>query len=352
MSEQVKQAAAPEEVVYKKRKQLPDIWRRFCKNKRAVFGLVLMVVIILAGIFAPFITSYEPTQQNLREAYQTPSAQHWFGTDSQGRDLYSRVIYGIRTSLLYGIAATAISLVTGGLLGAIAGYYGGKIDEIIMRFMDILLAIPSLLLAISLVAALGTSNANMLLAMGLSSLPSYCRTLRGEILRIRKTDFVEAAKSAGAKDSWIIMKHIIPNCLAPIIVRVTMGVASAILFCSSLSFIGLGVQAPMPSLGSLANAARGGIVDETALAAALERGVIRGAAIDNFESEIPSPGNPLLRLSPEARRRVLFSPHLAGVTRAAFARLIRQAIGNLENSLRGLPPQFSVNGLSSIRPSA
>ena len=151
MSEQVKQAAAPEEVVYKKRKQLPDIWRRFCKNKRAVFGLVLMVVIILAGIFAPFITSYEPTQQNLREAYQTPSAQHWFGTDSQGRDLYSRVIYGIRTSLLYGIAATAISLVTGGLLGAIAGYYGGKIDEIIMRFMDILLAIPSLLLAISLV---------------------------------------------------------------------------------------------------------------------------------------------------------------------------------------------------------
>ena len=251
MSEQVKQAAAPEEVVYKKRKQLPDIWRRFCKNKRAVFGLVLMVVIILAGIFAPFITPYEPTQQNLREAYQTPSAQHWFGTDSQGRDLYSRVIHGIRTSLLYGIAATAISLVTGGLLGAIAGYYGGKIDEIIMRFMDILLAIPSLLLAISLVAALGTSNANMLLAMGLSSLPSYCRTLRGEILRIRKTDFVEAAKSAGAKDSWIIMKHIIPNCLAPIIVRVTMGVASAILFCSSLSFIGLGVQPPTPEWGQM-----------------------------------------------------------------------------------------------------
>ena len=158
---------------------------------------------------------------------------------------------GIRTSLLCGVVAVVISLAIGGVLGAVAGYYGGKLDNIIMRFMDILLAIPSLLLAISMVAALGGGMVNMLFAIGISSMPSFCRTLRGEILRIRKTDFVEAAKAAGAKDSWIIIKHIIPNCLAPIIVRVTMGVASAILFCSSLSFIGLGVAPPTPEWGQM-----------------------------------------------------------------------------------------------------
>ncbi len=242
---------AEEKVTYKKRRQLPDIWRRFRKNRRAVVGLIIMVVIILAGIAAPVITPCDPTQQNLREAYQMPSMAHWFGTDSIGRDLFTRVIYGIRTSLLCGVVAVVISLAIGGVLGAVAGYYGGKLDNIIMRFMDILLAIPSLLLAISMVAALGGGMVNMLFAIGISSMPSFCRTLRGEILRIRKTDFVEAAKAAGAKDSWIIIKHIIPNCLAPIIVRVTMGVASAILFCSSLSFIGLGVAPPTPEWGQM-----------------------------------------------------------------------------------------------------
>ena len=215
-----------------------------------------MVVVILAGVFAPVITKYEPTQQNLSESYETPSWEHPFGTDDLGRDIFSRVIYGIRVSLLCGLAAVAISLAIGGVLGALAGYYGGAVDNIIMRFMDILLAIPSLLLAISLVAALGGGIGNMLLAIGLSSMPTYCRTLRGEILRIRGTDFVEAAKSAGAKDSWIIIRHIVPNCLAPLIVRVTMGVASAILFCSSLSFIGLGVAAPTPEWGAMLSSGR------------------------------------------------------------------------------------------------
>lgn len=251
MQEQVKQVAAQETVIYKKRRQLPDIWHRFCKNKRAVCGLVIMILIVLAGIFAPVICQYDPIQQNLREAYQTPSMAHWFGTDSIGRDLFTRVVYGIRTSLLCGIIAVTISLIIGGTLGAIAGYYGGKVDNVIMRFMDILLAIPSLLLAISMVAALGGGMINMLFAIGFSSMPTYCRTLRGEILKIRKTDFVEAAKAAGAKDSWIIIKHIIPNCLAPIIVRVTMGVASAILFCASLSFIGLGIAPPTPEWGQM-----------------------------------------------------------------------------------------------------
>lgn len=256
MSAKVKEMRQDEVLVYKKKKQFPEIWRRFCKNKRAVTGLVIMALLILAGIFAPLITRYAPGAQNLGDAFALPSIEHFFGTDSLGRDLFSRVVYGIRISLLCGFSAVLISLVVGGALGAIAGYYGGTADHVIMRFMDILLAMPSLLLAISIVAALGGGIINMLIAIGLSSMPTYCRTLRGEILRIRGTDFVEAAKAAGAKDSWIIIKHIIPNCLAPIIVRVTMGVASAILFCSSLSFIGLGVAPPTPEWGQMLSTGR------------------------------------------------------------------------------------------------
>ena len=251
MRDNVNKTAPSGALVYKKKKQFPEIWRRFCKNRRALVGLIIMVLLILAGIFAPVITKYGPTQQNLADAFQLPNAEHIFGTDSQGRDLFSRVVYGIRTSLLCGFAATIISLLVGGLLGAIAGYYGGRVDHLIMRFMDILLAMPSLLLAISIVAALGGGILNMLIAIGLSSMPTYCRTLRGEILRVRGADFVEAARAEGAKDAWIIVKHIIPNCLAPMIVRVTMGVASAILFCSSLSFIGLGVAPPTPEWGQM-----------------------------------------------------------------------------------------------------
>lgn len=256
MSALVKEMAPDPVLVYKKKKQFPEIWHRFCKNKRAVTGLVIMVILILAGIFAPLITQYGPSAQNLGDAFALPSMNHFFGTDSLGRDLFSRVVYGIRISLLCGFSAVLISLLAGGVLGAIAGYYGGVADHFIMRFMDILLAMPSLLLAISIVAALGGGLVNMLIAIGLSSMPTYCRTLRGEILRIRGTDFVEAAKAAGAKDSWIIIKHIIPNCLAPIIVRVTMGVASAILFCSSLSFIGLGVTPPTPEWGQMLSTGR------------------------------------------------------------------------------------------------
>ena len=256
MSAKVRQLEPEGTLIYKKKKQFPEIWHRFCKNKRAVAGLVIMITLILAGIFAPLITQYAPEAQNLSEAYELPSMTHFFGTDSLGRDLFSRVIYGIRISLLCGFSAVLISLAVGGTLGAIAGYYGGAADHIIMRFMDVLLAMPSLLLAISIVAALGGGIVNMLIAIGLSSMPTYCRTLRGEILRIRGTDFVEAAKAAGAKDSWIIIKHIIPNCMAPIIVRVTMGVASAILFCSSLSFIGLGVAPPTPEWGQMLSTGR------------------------------------------------------------------------------------------------
>jgi peptide/nickel transport system permease protein len=250
------QEEAETTVVYKKRRQFPEVWRKFRRNQRGVAGMVILLVLILAGLFAPFITPYEPNAQSLDDAFQQPSAAHWMGTDNVGRDMFTRIIYGIRISLFAGLVAVSISLVVGGILGALAGYYVGWVDNLILRFMDILLAMPSILLAISIIAALGGGLMNMLIAIGLSAMPQYCRTLRAEILKIREQEFIEAARAAGASDLSIIVRHILPNCLAPLIVRVTMGMAGAILSCSSLSFIGLGVAPPTPEWGSMLSRGR------------------------------------------------------------------------------------------------
>ena len=368
-----------------------DGMRKLFKNPLAVASLIVLAVLLVIIAVVPSVYPYsysqmievngkrDKTAKNLapfeyseNELKAIEEGQeifpHIFGTDELCRDYFIRVVYGARVSLLVGLFASLIVLVIGLLYGSISGYCGGKVDLIMMRIVDIIYSLPDTLMVIllsvvlnqvlgnalkgTILAQVGTNMLSLFVVFGLLYWVSMARLVRGQILSIKTNEYVLAARALGAKPGRIIRKHILPNCISVIFISVALQIPSAIFTESFLSFIGLGVQAPMPSLGSLANAARGGIVDETALAAALERGVIRGAAIDNFESEIPSPGNPLLRLSPEARRRVLFSPHLAGVTRAAFARLIRQAIGNLENSLRGLPPQFSVNGLSSIRPSA
>jgi peptide/nickel transport system permease protein len=247
---------AEETIVYKKRRQFPEIWRKFHRNKRGVAGMGILLVLMLAGIFAPFITPYGPNAQSLNDAFLPPSAAHWMGTDNVGRDMFTRIVYGIRISLFAGLIAVSISLVVGGVLGAFAGYYVGWVDNLILRFMDILLAMPSILLAISIIAALGGGLMNMLIAIGLSAMPQYCRTLRAEFLKIREQEFVEAARAAGASDFSIIFRHILPNCLAPLIVRVTMGMAGAILSCASLSFIGLGVSPPTPEWGSMLSRGR------------------------------------------------------------------------------------------------
>ena len=240
-----------EEVVYKKRRQLPEVWRRFKKNRRAVFGGVLVLLLLLAGIFAPYLTPYDPYTQDLLNKNLGPSLLHLCGTDNFGRDIFTRILYGARISLIVGWVSVITACLLGGTLGAIAGYYGGKVDNIILRIMDIFLAIPSILLNISIVAALGGGLVNMLIAMGISSTPTYCRTIRAEILKVRNQEFVEASRAAGASDFTIILKHVIPNCLAPMIVRVTMSIGSAILSCASLSFIGLGEQPPTPSFGTM-----------------------------------------------------------------------------------------------------
>lgn len=249
-------ASAPATVEYKKRRQFPEAWRKFKRNKRGVIGLGILLVLMLLGIFAPFLTPYQPNAQVLSESLQTSSIKHLMGTDNFGRDIFTRILYGIRISLFAGVFSVLIALVVGGVLGAIAGYYAGTTDNIILRFMDILLAMPSLLFAISIVAALGGGLTNMLIAIGLSSMPTYCRTIRAEILKLREQEFVEAARAAGASDFFIITYHILPNCIAPIIIRVTMGMAGTILSCASLSFIGLGVTPPTPEWGSMLSSGR------------------------------------------------------------------------------------------------
>jgi peptide/nickel transport system permease protein len=242
----------------KKRKgALQEIWRRIKRSKLAVAGLVIIVVLILTALLADVIAPYTYEQQNLQETFLSPSFKHLFGTDEFGRDIFSRVVYGSRISLQVGFIAVGISLVAGGILGALAGYYGGKVDQFIMRAMDILLSIPGILLAISIVAALGPGLVNLMIAVGISSIPQYARIVQASVLSVREQEFVEAARAVGSSDFRIIFKHIIPNVLAPLIVQSTLGIATAILTAAGLSFIGLGIQPPTPEWGAMLSGGRG-----------------------------------------------------------------------------------------------
>lgn len=242
----------------KKRSQLAELWKNLKKNKMALVGLAIIVIIVLLAIFADQIANYDQVviKQNLRERLQAPSAKHWLGTDEFGRDIFARLIHGARVSLKVGVVAVGIAIVIGGFLGAIAGYYGGMLDNTIMRVMDIFLAVPSILLAIAIVSALGPDLLNLMIAISISSIPGYARIVRASVLSIRDQEFVEAAKAIGASDARIIFRHIIPNSLAPVIVQGTLGVAGAILSTAGLSFIGLGIQPPAPEWGSMLSGGR------------------------------------------------------------------------------------------------
>ena len=242
----------------KKRSQWVEVWRRLKRNKMAVLGLIILIILVLLAVFADVIANYDNVviKQNLAHRLQGPSAAHWIGTDEFGRDIFARLVHGTRVSLQVGIVAVGISIVIGGILGAVAGYYGGKLDNTIMRIMDIFLAVPSILLAIAIVSALGPSIINLMLAISISSVPSYARIVRASVLSIRDQEFIEAAKAIGASNTRIIFRHIIPNSLAPVIVQATLGVASAILSTAGLSFIGLGIQPPAPEWGSMLSGGR------------------------------------------------------------------------------------------------
>ena len=242
----------------KKRSQFEEVWRRLKKNKMAMLGLAIVVFLVLLAVFADFLFDYEEIviKQNTAIRLQGPSAEHWFGTDEFGRDILARLVHGGRISLVVGVLAVGIALTIGGTLGAISGFFGGKVDMLISRAMDILLAVPSLLLSITIVSALGPSIMNLMIAIAVSSVPGYARIVRSSVMTVRDNEFVEAAKAIGANDAQIIASHILPNCLAPIIVQVSLKVASAILSTSGLSFLGLGVKAPTPEWGSMLSGGR------------------------------------------------------------------------------------------------
>ncbi|WP_096202827.1 nickel transporter permease [Bacillus sp. FJAT-45350] len=233
-----------------------DAFRRLLKNKLAVVGLVIIIFFILVAVFAPLFTSYAYDDTNLPNRLQPPSAEHWFGTDDLGRDIFSRIVYGARISLWVGFFAVTGALVFGTLLGIVAGYYGRWIDMIISRIFDIMLAFPSILLAIAIVAILGPSLENALIAIAIINIPIFGRLVRSKVISLREEEYIMAAKAQGMKNGRIIIHHILPNSLAPIIVQATLGFGTAILEAAALGFLGLGAQAPNPEWGKMLSDSR------------------------------------------------------------------------------------------------
>ena len=250
-----KEAAA---TTKKARSQAAEVWRQFRRNKGAVAGSAIVSVIVFIALFADILLDYD-TQvigQNVADRLQWPNANHWFGTDELGRDIFCRILYGTRFSCSVGLVAVTIGLVIGVTLGAVAGYFGGAIEEIIMRSTDILSAVPNMLMAIVIVSVLGQSIWNLMFAVGITSVPQFVRITRAAVLTVRNQEYVEASKAIGLNNRKIIFRHILPNCLSPIIVQATLRVASAIISASSLSFLGLGVPAPDPEWGALLSGGR------------------------------------------------------------------------------------------------
>lgn len=244
---------------YKRYSKTAEVWHRMKKNKAAMAGLVILAVLAFIAIFADVLWDYD-TQvigQNMAERLQGPSASHFFGTDEFGRDIFCRMMYGTRYSLCVGLVSVFIAFAGGLLLGAIAGYYGGIVDDVIMRISDVFNTIPTILMGIVIVSVMGTSLLNLMLAIGITSIPVFVRSTRAAVLTVCSSDYVESAKAVGLTEKEIIFKHVVPNCLSPIIVSVTLHVGRAIISASSLSYLGLGAPAPSPEWGSMLNAGKG-----------------------------------------------------------------------------------------------
>jgi peptide/nickel transport system permease protein len=231
-------------------------WRRLKRRPAAMVALVIVAMIVLAAILAPVIAPYDPTQQSWTTVRQPPSAEHWFGTDEVGRDVFSRVLYGARASLSAGVVSILIAVMFGVPLGLLAGYVGGWTDAVMSRLTDAMLAIPFLILAIALAAFLGPSLTNAMIAIGISATPIFIRLTRGQVLAVKAEDYVEAARAVGNPHLRIALRHILPNVMPPLLVQVTLTIAAAVIAEASLSFLGLGQQPPMPSWGSMLNSAQ------------------------------------------------------------------------------------------------
>jgi peptide/nickel transport system permease protein len=236
--------------------ELADLWRRLRRNRAAVVGAGTVVIFVALAVLAPVLVPYNPIQGDLNDRLQSFSGAHWLGTDELGRDLLSRILYGARVSLQIQIVAVVLALIVGVLLGSLSGYLGGYVDSIIMRCMDILLAFPGIFLALGIIAALGPGLVNLMFAAGISSIPQFARIVRASILSLKEREFVEAALALGSGSNRVMFRHLLPNCLAPIIVQSTLRMATVLLTASGLSFLGLGVQPPTPEWGAMLSNAR------------------------------------------------------------------------------------------------
>jgi peptide/nickel transport system permease protein len=245
------QTLPPAEAALPVRSPGRDALRRLRKNRSAMAGGAVIVLMLLVALLAPVLTSYEPWEQTLADRLHEPSAAHWLGTDDLGRDVFSRIVHGARISLFIGVISVGISLAMGLPLGAVAGYVGGWADMVIMRVMDVMLAFPSFLLAVMIAGILGPSLTNAMIAIGIVQVPRYVRILRASVLSVKAEQYVEAASALGVPSGRILFRHVVPNCLAPLIVQSTLGVASAILEAAGLSFLGLGAQPPSPEWGAM-----------------------------------------------------------------------------------------------------
>ncbi len=238
---------------FKKKSQLKAIWMRLKKNKLAMFGLIVFAVMAIIVLSADLYLDYEQQAitQDLTNRFALPSGKHLLGTDHYGRDVMVRIIYGGRISMFVGLATICVSLSFGAVIGATAAYYGGKVDNILMRIMDIFLAIPNMLMAITLVAAFGSNVFNLIIAMGIAQVPRMSRIVRSSVLSVMGQDYIEAARSCGTSDARIIFRHILPNAMGPILVQATQTVARTVITVASLSFVGLGISEPTPEWGSM-----------------------------------------------------------------------------------------------------
>lgn len=257
MTREANPAAEPVGRKYRKESQWREVVRRFRKNRTAMLGLVLLCIILLMAIFADIIVPYEMcTKQVGADRLQAPGGGHTFGADELGRDIFARIVHGSRYSLFIGIATSLLALAVGGLLGAACGYYGGRLDNIVMRLMDMVMSVPPVLLSLAVVAALGANLRNLLIAITISCIPSTVRLVRSVVITVADQDYIEAAHSYGSGNFRIILKYVIPNAMGPIIVNTTMNISSMILSVAGLSFIGMGVQPPRPEWGAMLSDAR------------------------------------------------------------------------------------------------
>jgi peptide/nickel transport system permease protein len=253
--------------------RLREVLRLFRRNQLATAGAIIILLLVFFTVAGPSLSPHDPIDLDIESRLQPPSLEHPFGTDDFGRDVLSRVLSGARVSLKVGLIAVSISMTIGTLVGAVSGYYGGLLDEAIMRFMDILFAFPAVLLAIAILAALGPGVGNAMIAIGIVYTPIFARITRGSVLTVREEVYVEAAKAVGCRDGRILFQHILPNVMAPVIVETTLSLAFAILSEAALSFLGLGTQPPDPSWGRMLSESRGFIQDAPWL------GVFPGLAI-------------------------------------------------------------------------